>query len=148
MEELGYPPTLDNLIKRNALFKINVKLNNIEKDDRVYTVLNICEDDDLVKQHLLDDFTSQPNGTVTEMGGSNSLEEFEAAANLQNDCDDHLDVAVGEDSASIKTLGKRNGARRTPGTSGVDDTELEGQLSTNKASKRGAKSRRLQIIDD
>ncbi|MED6211476.1 hypothetical protein PIB30_074002, partial [Stylosanthes scabra] len=126
MEELGYPPTLDNLIQRNAMFKINVKRNNIDKDDQVYTVSNICEDDDLVKQHLPDDFTSHADGTVTEMGGSNSLGDSEAVANLQTDCHDYLHV----DPA------KRNVTEQTGG-SGVDEAQLEGQLSTNKFSGRG-----------
>ncbi|MED6135934.1 hypothetical protein PIB30_051380 [Stylosanthes scabra] len=135
MEELGYPPTLDNLIESSALFKTNVKLNNIEKDDRVYTVSNICEDDDLVRQHLPADFTSQANETVTELGGSNSVEDSEAVANLQN--------GIRDDSVSTRTPGKRPVADQTGGSSGVDEAELEGQLSTNKLSRRGVKKRML-----
>ncbi|MED6137560.1 hypothetical protein PIB30_066102 [Stylosanthes scabra] len=108
LEELGYPPTLDNLIERNALFKINVKQSNTDKDDRVYTVSNICEDDKLVHQHLPEDFTSQANGAVTEMGGSNFVEDPEAVANLQVESHDHLHVAIGDDSVSTRTPGKRN----------------------------------------
>ncbi|MED6221231.1 hypothetical protein PIB30_052530 [Stylosanthes scabra] len=145
MEEQGYPLTLDNLSERNALFKINVKLNNIDKDDRVYTVSNIFKDDDLVKQHLADDFTNQSNGT--EMGGSNFPEDSDVVANLHNQCRDHLDVPIGEDSISTRAPGKKPMADQTSQPSGIDDAENEGQLSTNKFSMRGVKKGRLQIID-
>ncbi|MED6182387.1 hypothetical protein PIB30_027997 [Stylosanthes scabra] len=136
MGDLGYPPTLDNKIESNLLFKINVKMNNIEKKDRVYTVSNICQDDDLVRQYLPEDFFNQTHGTFTEMGGSNSLEVSQAVINLNTDCDDHYSVGTGEDSVSTKTPGKRTVNEQTVG-SAANETELDGQLSTNKFTGSG-----------
>ncbi|MED6211623.1 hypothetical protein PIB30_075521 [Stylosanthes scabra] len=53
------------------------------------------EDDDLVKQHLPDDFFTEANGTFTEMRGSNSLEDSHVVENLKSESADHLDLVVG-----------------------------------------------------
>ncbi|MED6132722.1 hypothetical protein PIB30_021548 [Stylosanthes scabra] len=50
-EELGYPPTLDNLIEKRVLFKVNARANNFERDDKVYTVAALCEDNELIDKH-------------------------------------------------------------------------------------------------
>ncbi|MED6128655.1 hypothetical protein PIB30_099978 [Stylosanthes scabra] len=147
MEELGYPPTLDNLVERNVLFKISVKLSNIEKEDRVYTVSNICEDENLLTKYLPYDFFMQENVTPAEMDGSNSLEDSHAVANLETDCDGPVDVGLREDSVSTKTPPKRAVTEHIGGSSGADEPELEGQLSTNKFTHRGGKRGKLSISD-
>ncbi|MED6204010.1 hypothetical protein PIB30_005015 [Stylosanthes scabra] len=63
-EELGYPLTLDNILEKRAQFKINVRASNYEKDDKVYIVDLVCEDEDLVNKYLPEDSENEP--TVTD----------------------------------------------------------------------------------
>ncbi|MED6140847.1 hypothetical protein PIB30_097391 [Stylosanthes scabra] len=146
MEEFGYPPTLYRLIESNLLFKINVKLNNIEQGDRVYTLLNIRQDEEFVKQYLPEDFISQQTATITKMDGSNSPEESQAVVNLHTDVDDPNALAAREESVSTKTLGKRPMKEIKSGPNGSFEYDVEGQLSTIKFSTRGGKKGRLSAI--
>ncbi|MED6226190.1 hypothetical protein PIB30_101067, partial [Stylosanthes scabra] len=115
MEEFGYPPTLDGLI----------------------------ENEDLVKQFLPEDFMSQQTATVTEMDSSNSPEQSQAVVNLHIDADDHDSLAAGEDSESTKTPAKRPIKEIKSGHDGSYEHDVEGQLSTNKFSRRGGKKGKL-----
>ncbi|MED6183459.1 hypothetical protein PIB30_038061 [Stylosanthes scabra] len=108
MEELVYLPTLDNLIEKNLLFKINVKSNNIEKDDRIYMVSNICQDEDLVKQYLPEDFITQQTASLAELGGSISLEVSQAVVNLQIDFNEEKSeyyLRMNDDERTVKRSG-------------------------------------------
>ncbi|MED6207129.1 hypothetical protein PIB30_033045 [Stylosanthes scabra] len=75
-----------------------------------------------------------------EMGWSNSLENSESIANCQIECHDHVDLAIEEDYVSTRTPSKRNVGDQASRPSGVDEAKLEGQLSTNKFSRRGVKN--------
>ncbi|XLR04823.1 hypothetical protein HN51_059695, partial [Arachis hypogaea] len=45
----GYPPALDSMMDRRLLFKLNVKVSNIKQYDHVYTVMKICDDEEIVE---------------------------------------------------------------------------------------------------
>ncbi|MED6189675.1 hypothetical protein PIB30_098368 [Stylosanthes scabra] len=146
-EEFGYSPTLDNLIERKLLFKLKIRASNIERKDRIYTLAAMCEDEELVNKYLPEENTSQLTTTAVEMGGSNSGEGSPIFAKVQPDCGDHYSVALGDDSDSTKTPEKRPVSLISGSSSGAAQEELEGQLSTNKFSRRLPR-KMLQIIED
>ncbi|XLR57706.1 hypothetical protein S83_008378, partial [Arachis hypogaea] len=45
----GYPPALDSMMDRRLLFKLNVKASNIKQYDHVYTVMKICDYEEIVE---------------------------------------------------------------------------------------------------
>ncbi|KAF3660806.1 hypothetical protein FXO38_12033 [Capsicum annuum] len=46
----AYLVELDTILDKNALFKVAVKSYNVEQQVEVYTVLKICDDEELTKQ--------------------------------------------------------------------------------------------------
>ncbi|MED6108968.1 hypothetical protein PIB30_029193 [Stylosanthes scabra] len=85
----GYPSILDELLERKLLFRINVKAENISGKDTIFTVWDICSDEDVVERYYpkldLTDNTTQTG--LTEDGSSNVLGISQAVVNLQNDSD-------------------------------------------------------------
>ncbi|XP_057739701.1 replication protein A 70 kDa DNA-binding subunit B-like [Arachis stenosperma] len=65
LEGEGYPPTLDNMMDKKLLFKINVKTANINKHDQVYTIMKICDDEDIVEKNCPMEFISNPSDVLT-----------------------------------------------------------------------------------
>ncbi|XLS54114.1 hypothetical protein HN51_003869 [Arachis hypogaea] len=47
-----YPKTLDNMMDKRVFFKINIKEANINQFDHVYTVMKICDDEDIIDKNL------------------------------------------------------------------------------------------------
>ncbi|MED6214033.1 hypothetical protein PIB30_099058 [Stylosanthes scabra] len=147
-EELGYSPTLDNLIEKRALFKMKVRVNNYKKADKVYAVDIVCEDDDLIKKHLPEEPNDQPNQNDVEIGSSNSLDSSHVVANAQADNVDQSSLGVGEDSVSANTPLKILSPNKVGAESAGTKAELDGQYSTNKFSRKGSKKSKFLIIDD
>ncbi|QHO58144.1 replication protein A 70 kDa DNA-binding subunit A-like [Arachis hypogaea] len=79
------PPTLDNMMDKKLLFKLNVKIANINKHDQVYTIMKICDDEDIVEKNCPIEFISNPSDVLTENGISNSLDVSATVANLKSD---------------------------------------------------------------
>ncbi|KAM3281219.1 hypothetical protein P3S67_028240 [Capsicum chacoense] len=46
----AYPVELDTILNKNALFKVAVKSHNVEQHVETYTILKICDDEELTKQ--------------------------------------------------------------------------------------------------
>ncbi|XLR35502.1 hypothetical protein S83_063402, partial [Arachis hypogaea] len=85
LEGEGYPPTLDNMMDKKLLFKINVKTANINKHDQVYTIMKICDDEDIIEKNCPMEFISNPSDFLTENEISNSMDVSVAVANLKSD---------------------------------------------------------------
>ncbi|MED6165936.1 hypothetical protein PIB30_104366 [Stylosanthes scabra] len=64
-----------------------VRANNVERKDRIYTLVAMCEDKELINKYLPEENTSQYITTVVEIGGSNYSEGFPVVAK-QPDCGD------------------------------------------------------------
>ncbi|XP_057734140.1 uncharacterized protein LOC130949435 [Arachis stenosperma] len=80
-----YPPTLNNIMDRKLLLKINVKSANIKQFDQIYTVMKICDDEEIIEKNTQSVLSAEPS-TNTEGGCSNSV-HVSADVNLKNDCD-------------------------------------------------------------
>ncbi|MED6203532.1 hypothetical protein PIB30_000620 [Stylosanthes scabra] len=118
--EEEYLPTLNNMLERRLLFRINMKSTNINQRDRVYTVSNICDDKDILK--------------------SNHAKEITEDASLNNN--DSLEDAA--TSVRYKTPAKNNPGEMRSGENFIDDQKEEGQLSINKFSRKGVKRQKNQ----
>ncbi|KAM3360263.1 hypothetical protein P3S68_019975 [Capsicum galapagoense] len=59
-DEGAYPYELDTILERQTMFKVAVKTNNVEQHNEVYTVIKLCDDEEVTKQfrpsHSDDDF--------------------------------------------------------------------------------------------
>ncbi|KAL4337189.1 hypothetical protein AHAS_Ahas12G0085300 [Arachis hypogaea] len=96
-KEDEYPKSLDNMMDRIVLFKINVKSGNIKHYDQIYTVMKVCDDEETVaknKPKQMDVSTSM-NIIIRENRGSNTLEMSGHVVNLKNDNDPQLTVNMG-----------------------------------------------------
>ncbi|MED6144221.1 hypothetical protein PIB30_013598 [Stylosanthes scabra] len=147
-EELGYPTTLDNLIEKRALFKIKFRANNYQKDDKVYTVDYVCEDEVLINRHLPEETEDQSNPNNVEIGSTNSLDSSADVAFHQVDTANESYIDLVETPMSAKTSLKRTASAKGVADSAGGDVELDGQHSTNKYCKRGARRSKVQIVDD
>ncbi|PHT89199.1 hypothetical protein T459_04312 [Capsicum annuum] len=84
-DDSTYPVELNTILDKNALFKVVVKTHNVEQHVEVYTILKICDDEELTKQFRPssseDDFPdSNPNNdlnTPTNTLDKRSLLEVE-----------------------------------------------------------------------
>ncbi|RYQ80275.1 hypothetical protein Ahy_Scaffold1g106796 isoform B [Arachis hypogaea] len=117
-----YPKTLDNMMEKRVLFKINIKEANINQFDHVYT----------------------------EDGCNNYLEISENVANLKTDCDTESSMDVVEEcisSLKYKTPSKNitNGLKNSPLS--LNEDEEEGQLSTNRFSRKMGKRQKCVNLD-
>ncbi|RYR66529.1 hypothetical protein Ahy_A03g012543 [Arachis hypogaea] len=118
------PPTLDNMMDKKLLFKLNVKIANINKHDQVYTIMKICDDEDIVEKNCPIEFISNPSDVLTDV-----VEDF--VTNLK-----------------CKTPTRRalNGVKHVVSLN--IDNEEDFQLSTNKLSQKGGKKRQtMQTVE-
>ncbi|KAF3673579.1 hypothetical protein FXO38_05581 [Capsicum annuum] len=82
----AYPVELDTILDKNALFKVAVQSHNVEQHVEIYTILKICDDEELTKQFRHsssdDDFPdSNPDNdlnTPTNTPAKRSLLEIES----------------------------------------------------------------------
>ncbi|XP_016195509.1 uncharacterized protein LOC107636521 [Arachis ipaensis] len=120
-----YPPSLNNMMDKKVLFKINVKSANIKQYDPVYTVMK-------------------------EADCSNSIDVSSNVVAIISDNDPELTLDSMEEcmsSLKFKTPAKRAVGGSKPGLINVSNLEDEGQLSTNKFNRKGAKKLRSQLND-
>ncbi|XLT08500.1 hypothetical protein HN51_054293, partial [Arachis hypogaea] len=47
-----YSHTLDNIMDKKVLFKLNVKAANIKQYNVVYTVMKVCDDENTISKNL------------------------------------------------------------------------------------------------
>ncbi|MED6147667.1 hypothetical protein PIB30_045890 [Stylosanthes scabra] len=147
-EELGHPTTLDNLIEKRALFKIKIKANNYEKDDKVYTVDYVCEDEVLINKYLPEEAGDQPNPNDAAIGSTNSIDSESIVAIPQDDNVNQSSLDLVETPVSGKRSLKRTSSAKDLVDLCGSDIELDGQHSTNNKGRRGARKSRFTIIDD
>ncbi|KAL1308614.1 hypothetical protein AAHE18_17G119500 [Arachis hypogaea] len=103
---------------KRVLFKINVKVANINHYDQVFTVMKICDDDEIIEKNIPVIDTTNPTNNVED-----GMEE--CISNLK-----------------YKTPAKRACSRMKPASNGLNHIENEGQLSTNKFSRKGSKKKK------
>ncbi|XP_057746440.1 uncharacterized protein LOC130965700 [Arachis stenosperma] len=145
-----YPATLDAMMDRKLLFKINVKTANIKQYDQVYTVMKICDDDDLIEKVQSKGVQSIPSSNITENGCSNSIDTSANVVNLNTDTDPQLSMDLVEEC--VDSIKSKTPAKRTPGCLKsapliLNDIDEEGQFSTNKVNKKGDKRQKFWIND-
>ncbi|KAL4330779.1 hypothetical protein AHAS_Ahas13G0434200 [Arachis hypogaea] len=79
MEGVGeddYPQSLDNIMDKRVLFKLNVKSANIKQYDPVYTVMKICDDEDIIMKNMPE---SLPNKLAANEDGLSILRTMTTA---------------------------------------------------------------------
>ncbi|KAL4369989.1 hypothetical protein AHAS_Ahas06G0020900 [Arachis hypogaea] len=84
-ESEGYLPTLDGMMDRKLLFKVNVKAVNIKQYDQVYTVMKICDDEEIVETNHSKEMHNATSATITETGYSDSIDMSTVVVNRKND---------------------------------------------------------------
>ncbi|QHN77234.1 uncharacterized protein DS421_19g650880 [Arachis hypogaea] len=145
-----YPKTLDNMMDKRVLFKINIKEANINQFDHVYMVMKICDDEDIIDKNLPKELSTNLPSNVSEDGCNNYLEILENVANLKTDCDTESSMDVVEEcisSLKYNTPPKKitNGLKNSPLS--LNEDEEEGQLSTNRFSRKMGKRQKCVNFD-
>ncbi|QHO06164.1 Replication protein A 70 kDa DNA-binding subunit E [Arachis hypogaea] len=145
-----YPKTLDNMMDKRVLFKINIKEANINQFDHVYIVMKICDDEDIIDKNLPKElFTNLPSN-VSENGCNNYLEISGNVANLKTDCDIESSMDVVEEcisSLKYQTPSKRITNVLKNSSPSLDEHEEEGQLSTNRFSRQMGNRQKCVNLD-
>ncbi|XP_057740375.1 replication protein A 70 kDa DNA-binding subunit B-like [Arachis stenosperma] len=145
-KEDEYPKSLDNMMDRMVLFKINVKSGNIKHYDQIYTVMKVCDDEETVAKNKPQQMDVSTSMNITENRGSNTLEMSGHVVNLKNDNDPQLTVDSMEDC--VESLKYKTPAKRIAGSlkygSVVDE---ECQLSTNRFTRKGGKKLKSQTSE-
>ncbi|MED6154131.1 hypothetical protein PIB30_109057, partial [Stylosanthes scabra] len=144
---------LDKMLDKKVLFKVNVKSNNIHEADHVYTVMKICDDEDLINKHQPIDFETNSGAAPHDAGASNSVDVSGPVVNLESDADTQPTTGCGKDS--VTSLKEKTPAKRPTSSqkswSHSGEKRDKGKLSTNRFSKKaltkGAKRARV-IFDD
>ncbi|XP_016196227.1 uncharacterized protein LOC107637311 [Arachis ipaensis] len=144
----GYPPTLETMMDRKLLFKVNVKSSNIRQYDHIYTVMKICDDEKIVKMNPPKEIQNSDFAAVNENVCSDSIDVSAVVANMHNNTDSILTLDDLEEcvtSLKEETPIKRAamGVKHTL-TINVDN-ENEVGFSTNKFSRKGGKRQKIQI---
>ncbi|KAL4371106.1 hypothetical protein AHAS_Ahas06G0132600 [Arachis hypogaea] len=139
-----YPPFLNNMMDK-VFLKINVKSANIKQYDLVYTVMKVCDDEDISLKHLPTNISSNQSAHVYEADCSNSIDVSSNVVAIISDNDPELTLDSMEEcisSLKFKTPAKRAVGGSKHGLINVNNLEDEGKLSTNKFKCKGAKKLR------
>ncbi|XP_052113681.1 replication protein A 70 kDa DNA-binding subunit A-like [Arachis duranensis] len=140
-----YPATLDNMMDKRVFFKINVKAANINHYDQLFTIMKICDDYEIIEKNIPVIDTTNPANNVEDNGCSNSLDFSENVVNLNTDNDTQRTMDGMEECISnlkYKTPAKRACSEMKPASNGLNHIEKEGQLSTNKFSRKDSKKQK------
>ncbi|MED6206855.1 hypothetical protein PIB30_030519 [Stylosanthes scabra] len=142
----------EKMLDMKLLFKINVKATNIQQTDNVYAVMNICDDDDMIKKHQPADFEDDFIGSPNEVGGSNSLDASGITVNLESDLDTRpIGVVLQRSVNNVKSkiAAKKSIATVKSCMKNMQKNEV-GQSSTNRITKKGQKKgvKRPRVIFD
>ncbi|KAL4343791.1 hypothetical protein AHAS_Ahas11G0113700 [Arachis hypogaea] len=121
-------------------FKINVKVANISGYDQVFTVMKLCDDEEVVDKNLPKNY----DGNSQENGCSNSVDTFGNITNLNTNTnpDPQYTMDAREDFISnlkCKTPIKRVTNCLRSSSSSANQNEDDGQLSRNKFSRKNDK---------
>ncbi|XLR24020.1 hypothetical protein HN51_070437 [Arachis hypogaea] len=142
------PPALETMMGRKLLFKINVKSSNIRQYDQVYTIMKICDDEEIIEMNHPKEVHNLDFDVITDNGCSDSINVSTVLANMQNDTDSIFSMDGIEDS--VTSLKEKTPAKRA--TMGMKqslpinvDNEDELGFSTNKFSRKGGKRQKMQI---
>ncbi|XP_025640561.1 uncharacterized protein [Arachis hypogaea] len=151
-DEIGddeYPPILDNMMDKRVLFKINVKSANINHRDQVYTVMKVCDDDEIIQKNLPKKMQSNQSISIIEINCSNSVDMFENIIHLNVDADPQFSDILDECVSSLKhkTSSKRASSGMKYGFNSAIDNNDDGQFSTNKFSRKYRKGQKIQVIE-
>ncbi|RYR31923.1 hypothetical protein Ahy_B01g056868 [Arachis hypogaea] len=142
------PPTLETMMDRKLLFKVNVKSSNITQYDQIYKIIKICDDEEIVKMNYPKEIQNSDFAVVNENVCSNSIDVSAVVANMHNDTDFILTLNGLEEY--VTSLKEETPAKRAPMgikhtlTINVDNEDEVG-FSTNKFSRKGAKRQKMQI---
>ncbi|MED6156251.1 hypothetical protein PIB30_012812 [Stylosanthes scabra] len=143
----GYPSVIDELFEKRLLFKITVESKNISGEAFVFRVMKICDDEDIVERYYPNDeaLDNKSKNNPAETGGNNEVDFSENVISLQNDTDNHLYRSV--TSIKAKTPTKLVADGNDIVTKGKKIGDDEGQLSTNKFSRKMPKKAKMQNLD-
>ncbi|XLT00987.1 hypothetical protein HN51_050338, partial [Arachis hypogaea] len=131
----SYPKSLDTIVDKRFLFKLNITYKNINAVEVVYSVLNISDDEYLMSifgfanssfnascsQHV-------PNTSTTETGDNSNGHEAISLSNdsaVESNCD-----------SSYETTAKRSSPDIGDGSTAEAVVSVDVQASTNKTFKR------------
>ncbi|XP_052115464.1 replication protein A 70 kDa DNA-binding subunit B isoform X2 [Arachis duranensis] len=113
---------------------------------------DICDDEEVVDKNLPKNFDGNSSMNMTENGCSNSLDMFGNITDLNTDTDPDAQYTMDIREDSITSLKCKTPAKRVTngfrsGSSSAIQNEDEGQLSTNKFSRKNAKKQKSIMID-
>ncbi|RYR35405.1 hypothetical protein Ahy_A10g050555 [Arachis hypogaea] len=114
-----YPSSLDNMMDKKDLFKINIKSGNIKHFDQVYPVIKICDD-----EHLIDKYLQKEEHSNVSANPSDPMEAFVS-------------------SLKSKTPVKGTSNDMKCGFSSTNINDEEGQFSTNKFTRKTNKRQKI-----
>ncbi|RYR02651.1 hypothetical protein Ahy_B06g081454 [Arachis hypogaea] len=141
-ESESYPPTLDGMMDRKLLFKVNIKTANIKQYNQVYTVIKICDDEEIVEMNHSKEMHNATSATITETGYSDSIDMSTVVVNRKNDTNSMLSLdGVEKSVTSLKC--KIPAKRASIGTKQAlpinHDNEDEMGFLTNKFTRKNGK---------
>ncbi|RYR37526.1 hypothetical protein Ahy_A09g042405 [Arachis hypogaea] len=94
------PPTLETMMDKKLLFKVNVKFSNIRQYTHIYTVMKICDDKKIVKDESPKEnsklrlccmyFITFSDAYLKENVCSDSIDMSAVVTNMHNDTDSIL----------------------------------------------------------
>ncbi|XP_057739705.1 uncharacterized protein LOC130956718 [Arachis stenosperma] len=141
-----YPSSLDNMMDKKDLFKINIKSGNIKHFDQVYPVIKICDDEHLIDKYLQKEEHSNVSANPSEMGCSNSIDISENIINIKTNSDNQFNMDPMEafvSSLKSKTPVKGTSNDMKCGFSSTNINDEEGQFSTNKFTRKTNKRQKI-----
>ncbi|RYR47677.1 uncharacterized protein LOC107607840 [Arachis ipaensis] len=148
--EDDYPQLLDNMMDKRVLFKLNVKSGNIKQYDPVYTVMKICDDEDIIMKNMPESLPNKLAINEDDHDYSNLVDISGIVVNLTSNTDTHLTMNFTEESVSslkFKTPAKRTISGVKIGNININLIEEEGQNSTNRLRSKGTKKLKSQLND-
>ncbi|XLR21886.1 replication protein A 70 kDa DNA-binding subunit A-like [Arachis hypogaea] len=145
-----YPHTLDNMMDKKVLFKLNVKAANVKQYDPVYTVMKVCDDEDTISKNLPMTLVDNNTHVVNEAGNNNSFDIPGIVVNLTIDNDTHFNMDFTQECVSsikFKTPAKRVASGVKVATINLNQDEEEVHHSTNRFTRKLSKKMKSQQSD-
>ncbi|MED6125010.1 hypothetical protein PIB30_064438 [Stylosanthes scabra] len=90
-------------LRMTSNLSIRWRVNNYEKDDNVYTIDYVWEDEDLINKHLPEEPKDQSNLNNDEIGSSNTLDSSNVVPIAQADTANKSSLDVVETPVTTKT---------------------------------------------
>ncbi|KAM3238772.1 hypothetical protein P3L10_013805 [Capsicum annuum] len=149
----SYPMKLNNILQRKFIFKVIVKNENIQNHDKVYSVVKILDDEDLIKKYSHNEYDTSSISNLSSNTSNHFIyfytyfsklyiqdHDFTNSKELYAEKNYKESIKDGKMLTFLKTYAKRNRSSKKDKSIIVDEI-VHGQLSSNKIHK-GAKKKK------